>query len=531
LKFSASWQKLLLRADSFPQIKGRLSFWPAFVVCLFLGFVAAFALPPIGIWPCLLALPIGFALARDLTFGRAFVMGFALGLGYFINALHWIGYAFLVDADAYLWMMPFAVGGLSAFLALYWGLAFVGARLLVRWRVPWFAAFPASVAVAEILRGILFTGFPWAAPGLVADGMGGVLQLASLIGMQGLTFWLLFWATLVIAMARREITGRALLALAVVLLAILPAAFLWGRSILNGPAEETVPGVRLLLVQPNVSQNDKWQSDNAGAIFEQLLEMSNADGATHIIWPESAVPFLLDESAGAKARIATQLNAGQSLLTGAVRRQIHDGGREDFFTSILMFDEKAAILDVYDKWRLVPGGEFLPLAWALEPLGFRKVVNVPESFSAGAGARSLAIPGAGLAGLLICYEVIFPQKLVDDASRPQWLLNVTNDGWFGLSTGPYQHLAQARMRAVEQGLPVVRAANTGISAIIDGKGRMRAQSALGETTTVAGQLPVAEEVTAFARFGLWLSFLTVLLTILSVTYLSNKPLNTQVDSF
>jgi apolipoprotein N-acyltransferase len=508
-----------------------LSFWPAVGLCLVLGFVAAFALPPIGIWPCLFAVSMGFALAREKTFGRAFVLGLALGFGYFINALHWIGYAFLVDADAYLWMMPFAVGGLSAFLALYWGLAFVGARLLMRWNVPWFAAFPASLAVAEILRGILFTGFPWAAPGLVADGMGGVLQLASFIGMQGLTFWLLFWASLVIALARREIAGRAPLVLAAILLAILPAAFLWGQSVVNGPAAATVPGVKLLLVQPNVSQNDKWQSDNAGAIFEQLLDLSAQEDATHVIWPESAVPFLLDESAGAKARIATQLKAGQMLLTGAVRRQIHDTGREDFFTSILMFDDTASILDVYDKWRLVPGGEFLPLAWALEPLGFRKVVNVPESFSAGAGARSLSIPGAGLAGLLICYEIIFPQKLVDDANRPAWLINVTNDGWFGLSTGPYQHLAQARMRAVEQGLPVIRAANSGISAIIDGKGRMLAQSALGETKTVAGLLPVASSVTAFARFGLWGALLTVLLTILSVTYLSNKPLNTQVDSF
>jgi apolipoprotein N-acyltransferase len=508
-----------------------LTFWRAVGFSLVLGVVAAFALPPTGLWLCLLALSVGFVLAREQTWLRAFVLGFVLGFGYFINALHWIGYAFLVDADAYLWMMPFAVGGLSAFLAIYWGLAFVGARLLMRWRVPWFAAFPASLAIAEVLRGILFTGFPWAAPGQVADGMGGVLQLASLVGMQGLTFWLLFWASLGMAFLMRHLIGTSLVSLCLVFLAILPLSHVWGQWRLADGSTPHVPGVKLLLVQPNVSQNDKWQSENGGAIFEQLLEMSGSTDATHIIWPESAVPFLLDESDGAKARIATQLNAGQILLTGAVRRQVNDTESEDFFTSILMFDEKATVLDVYDKWRLVPGGEFLPLAWALEPLGFRKVVNVPESFSAGVGARSLAVPGAGLAGLLICYEIIFPQKLVDAANRPQWLVNVTNDGWFGLSTGPYQHLAQARMRAVEQGLPVARAANTGISAIIDGKGRIIAQSALGESTTVQGQLPIAGDVTAFAHFGLWLSFLTVLLTILSVTYLSNKPLNTQVDSF
>ncbi len=508
----------------------RLKAWALHVL---LGLIAALALPPIGLWPLLLGLGLSFALARRLSPGCAAAAGFAAGLGYFCFALHWIGVAFLVDAEAYLWMMPFAVGGLSALMACYWGLAFFVARLLMNWRVPWFAAFPFSLATAEILRGIQFTGFPWATPGLVADSMGGLLQGASLIGMQGLTFWLLLWASLSVALLLRDVHGAKSMITAVVLLAILPCAFVWGTWRAGGAADATVPGVRLLLVQPNVAQDDKWQSENAGAIFQQLMRMSKSEGQppTHIIWPESAVPFLLDESAGAKAQIATQLQEGQILMTGAVRRKAGVDGGEDYFTSILVFDDKGTVLDTYDKWRLVPGGEYLPLAWLLEPLGFRKVVSVPESFTPGIGNRSIAVPGAGLAGFLICYEVIFPQKLVDANNPPQWLVNFTNDGWFGRSIGPYQHLAQARMRAVENNIPIARAANTGISAILDGKGRYVARSELGVETVVTGFLPKAGQPTLFARFGLWLSFLTMLVAFLSVAYWCNNPLNTQSDSF
>jgi apolipoprotein N-acyltransferase len=507
--------------------------WIVLVLEFVLGFVGALALPPVGLWPLLVALALGFSVARNQSKRRAGISGFAMGLGYFAFALHWIGYAFLVDADAYLWMMPFAVGGLSALMAVYWGLAFVAARFLMRFQVPWFAAFPAALGVLEVLRGILFTGFPWAPPGLVADGMGGVLQLASLVGMQGLSFWLLFWASLLVALIVRDVTGRGAVGVAVVFLALLPAAWLWGLSRTSGPAEPVVSGVRLLLVQPNVAQNEKWQSENAGAIFEQLMRMSKATGVqpTHIIWPESAVPFLLDESQGARAAIATQFQDGQTLLTGAVRRAPRGDDTFDYFTSILVFDHTGKILDTYDKWHLVPGGEYLPMAWLLEPLGFRKVVNVPESFTAGPGARSLNVPGAGLAGMLICYEAIFPGSLIDIGQRPQWLVNVTNDGWFGLSTGPYQHLAQVRMRAVEQNLPVARAANSGISAIIDGKGRFIARSELGVEAALIGVLPKAGEIAIFARFGLWLSFLVMLVAVLSVAYWCNKPLNTHSDSF
>jgi apolipoprotein N-acyltransferase len=323
--------------------------------------------------------------------------------------------------------------------------------------------------------------------------------------MSGLTYWMILWGMLPLFIWHRRAIASVRNVAPVLLLALLPAGWLWGNWRASALHYDDVPGVKLLLVQPNISQDDKWRSENAGAIFEKLVALSTqgeeARSATHIIWPESSVPFLLDESALALARIGEHLRPGQRLIAGAIRRERGGKDEERFFTSILEIDEQGAVVERYDKWRLVPGGEFLPLAWLLEPLGFRKLVSVPESFSAGPGPASFALGTAGRAGLLICYEAIFPAPLFEAQIRPDWLINVTNDGWFGRSVGPYQHLAQVRMRAVEQNTPVARAANTGVSAIIDGAGRYLQRSGLDEQRALSGALPKKGTVTPFARLG------------------------------
>lgn len=488
----------------------------------------ALALPPLGWWPVIfISFPSALAVMRKQpsSLRRAALTGFCFGFGYFAAALHWIGFAFLVDAKTYLWMMPFAVGGLAAFLALYWALAFAAAHWLRRRGIPLIASLPLMLAITEEARGYFFTGFPWAAPGLIADGMGGVLQLAGLIGMPGLTYWIVLWGMLPVLLWRGGPVLSARHCLAVLLLLLLPASWLWGNWRLSSLGNETVPGVSLLLVQPNVSQNDKWRSDNAAAMFDQLVAMSAQGGeagkASHIVWPESSVPFLLDESPAGLKRIAEALQPGQTLVAGAIRREKGAAPESDrYFTSILKIDDEGRVEDAYDKWRLVPGGEFLPLGWLLEPLGFRKVVSLPESFSAGPGPASFDLGAAGRAGLLICYEVIFPHRLIENERRPQWLVNVTNDGWFGRSVGPYQHLAQVRMRAVEQNLPIVRAANTGISAIIDGGGRYIARSSLDRATTVTGPLPAAGRTTLFAVWGLLPGLVAALMAVIALAALS-----------
>lgn len=499
----------------------------AYAVC---GLALALALPPHAqLWLAALGLIFLQFLSRDLaTLGRwvQFFRGLAFGLGYFCFAFHWIGYAFLVDADAYLWMMPFAVGGLSLFMAVYWGVAFVAAGQLAKFDLPVWLTLPVCVGVVEWLRGYLFTGFPWAAPGLIVDGLGPVLQLASVVGMPGLTVLVLLWG-----MALGAVLQRRWLALLV--LVTLPLSFVWGHWRLSSAPLETAKGPLIRLVQPNISQNDKWRSENAAGIFDELLALSATSSAEKpqvVIWPESAVSFLLDESEVALAKIADVIEAEQTLLAGSLRRSEDVAKDEKYFTSILLIDSEGVVQQSYDKWRLVPGGEYLPFAWALEPLGFRKVVALPESFTAGVGPRSIDVPGVGLAGMLICYEAIFPHLLVDERRRPRWIVNVTNDGWFGLSVGPHQHLAQVRMRAVEQGLPIARAANTGISAVIDPWGRYLGKTELEIKTVLDVRLPSAIAPPFFARWGItpfWYLLATILAGVVLrrriVKKLNNRP--------
>ncbi len=496
--------------------------WKRYGLSALLGGVAALSMPPLDLWPLLfVTFPLFLAMLEGLpkaSFPAAFGLGWSLGFGYFVVAFHWIGFAFLVDAETYLWMMPFMVGGLAASMAIYWGLAALVVNLL-GWRGPSLVVgFAVLLAVMENLRGRLFTGFPWAAPGLAVDGMGALAQNASLLGMTGFTLLLVLWAGLPLALIRRQRP-----AIAAIVLLLLPALYGFGAWRLSWATAELVPGVALRIVQPNISQDDKWRSDNTRPIFDKYLSMSAAASPVHpegiasislVIWPESAVPFLIDQSDVAKRELAKLLAGKTTLITGAIRRddeKIGPDGEAAIHNSIITFDGLANVVSRYDKWRLVPGGEFLPFEWLLEPLGFRRVVTVPGSFVAGPGPVSLAVPGAPLAGMLVCYEAIFPHDLVDANQRPAWLLNVTNDGWFGTSTGPHQHLAQARLRAIEQGLPLVRAANTGISAVFDPYGRAVQALPLGVAGSIDSGLPEALAITVYGRFGDYVLLLLVLL--------------------
>jgi apolipoprotein N-acyltransferase len=511
--------------------------WRRLLLMLAAGSMAGLAMPPLGFWPALfIAFPLLIWTLDGMAFRplrSPFFAGWMFGIGYFAVSLHWIGFAFLVDADTYLWMMPFMVGGLAAFLAIYWGLAALAARTLWGRGLPRIVVLAAILATAEWLRGHIFTGFPWAAPGLAAEEMGGLLQLASLIGMTGLTFMLVLWAGLPALIGEKA--GRMTAWAALALFALLPLSWGWGSYRVAHASSETVPGVTLRIVQPNIPQSDKWRAENELIIFEKLLTMSRRgeeqfSGATHVIWPESAVPFLLDESPEALAMIDSMLPDNAALITGSLRRERTPEGNA-IFNSILGFDGFANVVTRYDKWRLVPGGEFLPLEWLLEPMGFRKVVTVPGSFTAGPGPQTLAVPGAPPAGFLICYEVIFPNRLVA-AERPAWLVNVTNDGWFGNSSGPYQHLAQVRMRAVEQGIPVARAANTGISAVIDGYGQVSKSLKLGSAGIIDSSLPAVLQPTLYARTG-DLALLLLVVLGLAARFLSNyrsRNLPVQTDA-
>ena len=511
----------------------HLTGWRRATVLLLAGALAALAMPPLDFWPGLFAsFPVLATVIRDRSVRSALGAGFCFGLGYFSVCLYWIGVAFLVDAATYLWMMPIMVGALAGGMALYWGAAAAVAAVLRRKGLVHLIMLAVLFGIAEWLRGHLLTGFPWTVPGLAAMGMGPLDQTAALIGMPGLTILVVLWASLP-ALLLDDLRDRREQIVAVILLALLPALAFWGAWRLAHAAEETVAGVKLRIVQPSIPQDEKWREGNARAIFEEMLELSQQASAqspngindiTHVIWPESALPFYVDESAEALATIDAMLNPGKTLIMGAVRREL---GKRDAagdyaaFNSVLVLDDAANIVGRYDKWRLVPGGEFLPFESILAPMGFRKLVTVPGSFTAGPGPQSFAIPFAPPSGMLICYEAIFPDLIVDSINRPEWLINVTNDGWFGRSSGPYQHFAQARMRAIEQGLPIVRAANTGISAVIDGYGRVRTSLALGERGVIDAELPRSVPgATLYARIGDW-AFCALLIVLLGLAIIIN----------
>lgn len=506
-----------------------LGLWTRRFLSFAAGALAALGLPPLGLWPlAFIGFPLFLVLLETDKAGAwrsGFGAGWLFGLGYFAVAFHWIGFAFLVEAETYLWMMPFMLGALAGGMAIYWGLAALAAKRLGGTGLGLALAFAAALGTAEWLRGQLFTGFPWASPGLVADGMGGLAQAASLIGMTGLTVLIVLWASLPHALlsgVRRDIVPVLCIAL------LLPLLWGWGEMRLASAATETVPDVAIRIVQPNVPQEAKWRDENARAIFDDLKRLSamateerpeGIGGVTHLVWPESAVPFLIDENKVARAELQPMLGGRTALITGAIRVDRNSGPEPDVFNSIIVFDGMAEPVARYDKWRLVPGGEFLPLGWLLEPLGFRKVVRTPGNFTAGQGPVSILLPGGLKAALLVCYEVIFPDRLIDSADRPQLIVNVTNDGWFGRSTGPWQHLAQARLRAIEQGLPVIRAANTGISAVIDSHGRYTHRLPLMEAGVIDSPLPASIATTAYGAWGDGLLLLLLAATISSAIIL------------
>jgi len=494
--------------------------WRRFFLALFLGALSALALPPFGAFPVLWITFTLFVWLIDGAVGSANAgflrrllpaafIGWAFGFGYFLAGLWWIGAAFLVDADQFAWLMPFAVVAAPAGLALFW--AFGAALARAFWPEGWprILVFAIAMALAEWLRGHVLTGFPWNAVGYALAREPVMMQPASLFGLWGLTLaaFVIFAAPAVLA-DRRGAGRFVFVGLALVLLA---ADAGYGAYVLSGATDATVPKVHIRIVQPNVDERDKWKAGQGDALLKRYLEMSDGTtapdrsgvgSATHVIWPESAFPFLLTERPDALAAIAALLPEGTTLVTGAARAERGVGAAPvQYFNSIYVIDDKGEITAAYDKVRLVPFGEYLPLAGFFDALGIRQLIEVPGGFSAGTRRVTLPIPGAPPVGPLICYEIIFPGAVVDPDNRPGWLLNLTNDAWFGDTPGPYQHLLQARLRAIEEGLPVVRAANTGISAIIDSYGRVRQSLGLGSAGLVDGDLPVSLPPTLYARFG------------------------------
>lgn len=449
-----------------------------------------FALP-------VLALPaLVFAVAlfqRSATPRTAFRRGWVIGAGYALIVMFWIVEPFLIDFARHGWMAPFALGFMAAGFGVFWGTAFWAARCLVPVAGRGALVLALAWAAVEMLRSYALTGFPWALVGYIWTETP-ILQLSAYAGPHGLTLLTLAFAVgLVTAWASRQRVA-AVAGLGAVGLGLFSAGYMLQTAPVPGSAE-TRPIIRL--IQPNADQRQKWDPAMAPVFYQRQLSLTaevTAPPPDLVVWPEVAVPFLINDPDAPLWEIAGATDA--TVILGAQRLE---GDRA--YNSIAVLDRAGDVTALYDKSHLVPFGEYLPLTGIMARFGLSALAaQYGLGYTAGDSAQMLDLGGLGTALPLICYESIFPHE-VRSAERPDWLLLVTNDGWFGTFSGPYQHFAQARVRSVELGLPMVRVANTGISAMIDARGRVTGSLPLGVSGRLDAALPPALPPTTYARAG------------------------------
>ena len=469
--------------------------WRAAGVAFLAGALAALAMPPLYWLPLAIVGAVGFVWLWDTAPGpkSALLRGWAWGTGHFAVGSYWIVEAFFVPPADYGPLGPPIVIGLAALLGFFPGMAAGAAKWAAeRWpklggRYARLVLLAIAWTVAEWLRGHVFTGYSWNPLAHVWAFAVPLLQGAALFGVYGLGL-----LTFMILAAPAAGWRASLLALVVV-----AGAGFAGQSLMAPVDAGDGPLVRI--VQPNTPQAEKWRPENRTRQLNKLVDMSRRDGfdkLSAVIWPETAPPFIVEPGSPALEVMAKAVPPDGYLLTGAARGT---GNRnEGVWNSLLVIDKAGAIVASYDKVHLVPLGEYIPFHKQLAPVsGFIG----RGSFEEGLSRVTLDLPRLPSFSPIICYEVIFPAAVTGPGARPRWLLNVTNDAWFGLSSGPYQHLASASLRAVEEGLPMIRAANTGVSAVIDAYGRVLADLDMQQEGIMDHRIPATREPTPYGRWG------------------------------
>ena len=483
----------------------------ALLLCFLTGASTALCFAPFDLWPvAFIAFPLFYLLLESATSRRS-AMGrsYFFGYGYFMGGTWWIANALLVDAAQFGWLVPFCVLGLTGLFAIWF--------LLLGW-VFWsvrsgraaadVALFAVLWVFLEILHSVGIFGFPWNLVGYIALSSIRLSQVAALIGPYGLSLFVMLLALLPALYLKSNISPRKRGVLTAVILTLTIAAYGYGMS--RMPVESAMTDTRLRIVQASIPQKIKWTEEGRSESLKVHAGMSQikSDPAPQlIIWPESAFPYTIYPDSTWPQRLSEILPTGGVLITGLVHGE--DSGESlKLWNSILAVDDKGTIVGTYDKHQLVPFGEFVPLR---DVLPLKKITAGGVDFSRGKGPSTIRLPGYPAFSPLICYEIIFPWIAIDRAHRPDWILNVTNDGWYGDSPGPYQHLAMSRMRAIEQGLPVARAANTGISAVIDPYGRILRMMPLNERGIIDQTLPRPLDPTFYAVHGERIVLLLVLI--------------------
>lgn len=438
---------------------------------------APFELAPFVFVPLIAAF---WVLPRAYSRTDAFWCGWAIGLGYFGATVTWLTEPFQVDAAVTGWMAPFALVLMALLLGVFWAIAMgvsyrhrVGARALV-----------VALTVAEMARAYVFTGFPWATPPqALVSVLGG--QALAWLGPHGLMLVMSVAAAAIASASAVWIRGGA--ALATLAFCLIP--------VLSGPAPLTPHIVRL--IQPNAPQNEKWDRDKIPIFIDRQIDFTASGPVPDLVlMPETALPYLV-ETAGPVFDVLADAARGAPIVLGIQRRE--NGA---YFNSLVHLDAAAQVTQTYDKHHLVPFGEYMPAEWLFRHINVGGLAERAQGgYSSGPGPAVMDLGALGTALPLICYEVVFAHNLFGISERPGFLMNLTNDAWFGTRSGPQQHLAQARMRAIEQGLPMLRAANTGISAVIDPQGRVLDQLALNTAGYLDVALPAPAAATLYSRMG------------------------------
>jgi len=486
-------------ADGFRRLTG----WRRNLTAIAAGIVASLSLPPADVLPLLwIALPVLVWLLDGVkTWKGALWVGWLFSFGFLAFSLYWLTFALFVAIDQYWWLVPFASSGLAFGLSIYFGIG-----TAIAWHVPRERPLGRIVALVGMwslawwVYGHALTGFPWNLPGYAWTEFPWLIQIASVIGIYGVTLLVILTPALAALLGSPFVTRTQGWRATAAGIGIVLLAALFGAIRLPSAAMPVVPDVRLRLVQPSIQQNLKWVEGRYDDNLRQHMELSlkPADKQpTTIIWSEAAEPFPLENPRNAKI-IGAMLKPGQLLITG-IDRDLTDQNPPSFRDSIQVLNSDGDILATQDKFHYVPFGEYMPLSKYLPMIKAVAVSDIEPT--PGPGPRTIRLPGLPPAGPLICYEVIFPNDVVDRKDRPDWLIDVTNDAWFGLSAGPYQHFAMMRVRSVEEGLPLANAANDGISGVVDPYGRVTARLGLGKIGVVDADLPKPLPETIYAKVG------------------------------
>ncbi len=452
---------------------------------------------------------------RDIPTPKlGFGIGWWVALGYFALTLMWIVEPFFVEPEITGWMAPFALGLMAAGLALFWGAGFAAAVKIMPTGAGRLIVLAITWTAFEYLRANILTGFPWGhlSYGLVDLPIG---QLAAFVGIHGAGLIILLICFLPAMFAARFWDGALWATISFFILMAM------GQWWMHGPVAMNPDNTLVRVIQPNAAQHLKWRRDMVDVFYGRQLGYTRAQTQQRpdvVIWPETAIPYLYGDSLSILQEIATASGPTTSVIAGIVRTE-GTAPRN----SLLFLDPAGGPSALYDKQHLVPFGEYMPFADLIDRMGLSGLTGLAGRFVSGTGSRVISGHNVPDFLALICYEAIFPQYVRSSKNRPEWIVHITNDAWFGEFSGPYQHLAQAQMRAIEQGLPVVRSANTGVSAMIDPNGRITHSMKLGTAGYFDAHLPAAHVSTVYARFGEWIWTVIAILLLLGTLFNATRP--------